>query len=357
MNTIPKTPNRHDPGELRPDPDEVASEVISIPIASPTDVNLALDALEQADRLLATEQVGVYSLLVCRHGKLVFERYYHNDDVRSVTKSVVSLVIGCVIDDGLLGLTDTLRELMPERLPSEGASQVGEITIANLLSMTAGFEWDDLGDFMRLVSSDDWVDAVLHAPLAAAPGTMFTYNSGCSQILSEIVRRTTGRHVAELAAERLFRPMGIAAEAWPTDPQGHSIGGFGLQLRSRDMVKLGLLVLREGQWDEQRLVPADFVRAATSRQSDGGFPEGTPYGYHWWTTEIDNYRVSFAAGYGGQYICVVRDLDLVLVTTAFWQGSPDDLSDPIPAIRMIVESASSRDSGRGREDIHSAAPR
>jgi CubicO group peptidase (beta-lactamase class C family) len=307
-------------------------------------VNLDPDMLERVAEQLATEKAGVYSLLVCRHGSLVFERYYHGFghttlfDVRSVTKSVLSLVIGSIIADGHLALTDTLRDFMPERL-SSGAGQVSDISIAHLLSMTAGLDWDDLGDLMRLVASNDWVATVLDTQLVAEPGATFNYNSGCSQLLSAIVRKTTGRHVAELAAERLFRPMGIVAGTWQADPQGHSIGGFGLQLRSRDMVKLGLLVLQDGQWDRQRLAPADFLSAATSRQSDGGFPEGMAYGYHWWTTRIGDHDASFAAGYGGQYICVVPDLDLVLVTTAFWQGSPDDLSDPMPAIRQIVEAA------------------
>jgi CubicO group peptidase (beta-lactamase class C family) len=343
---------RHEEGESRHHPDEemptARSLASSIPVASPTDVNLDPGMLEQVDRMLVIEQTGAYSLLVGRRGKIAFERYYHDFDhgtrfeVRSVTKSVLSLVIGCLIADGSLSLTDTLRDLMPEDLPASGSPQVGDITIAHLLSMTAGFAWDDLADFMHLVTSDDWVATVLSRPLIAEPGTVFTYNSGCSQVLSAIVRARTGHHVADLAAERLFRPLGIVAGEWPADPQGHSIGGFGLQLCSRDMLKLGLLVLQDGQWEGQQLVPGDFLRAATSRQNDGGFPEETPYGYHWWTTQIGGHHASFAAGYGGQYICVVRDLDLVIVTTAFWQGSPDGLSDLIPAIRMVVTAANGR---------------
>lgn len=350
MTRVPDNPARHDrDGHQRtaPGTDPVVDSFASpIPAASPTDVGLAPEMLEQVDRLLVTEQPGTYSLLVGRHGRLVFERYYHGYDqdalfeVRSVTKSVLSLLVGCAIDDGLLSLADTLGYLIPERLPASALERVGEITVEHLLAMTAGFAWDDLDDVVRLVESDDWVDTVLHRPLIAEPGALFTYNSGCSQILSAILFERTGRHLADLAKEKLFRPMDIVSGGWPADPQGLTIDGFGMQLRARDMLKLGLLALRHGQWAGRQLVPANYLRAATSRQSGGGFPERTPYGYHWWTMRIAGHHTIFAAGYGGQYICAVPDLDLVVVTTAFWQGAPDELSRPNVAIKHIIEAAS-----------------
>jgi len=350
MTGVPDRPARHDrDGHSRvaigADPvlDSFAS---AIPVASPADVGLAPDMLEQVDRLLVTEQAGTYSLLVGRHGRLVFERYYHGYDqetrfdVRSVTKSVLSLLVGCAIDDGLLSLPDTLGHLIPEHIPVSAPARVGTITVEHLLSMTAGFAWDDLDDYGRLVESDDWIATVLHTPLIAAPGATFTYNSGCSQILSAILLRHTGRHLADLAEARLFRPMGIVPGVWPADPQGLTIGAFGLRLRARDMLKLGMLVLRKGLWEGHQLVPDGYLRAATTRQSDGGFPEGGQYGYHWWTMRLAGHHTIFAAGYGGQYICAIPDLDLVVVTTALWQRAPDELSQPNVAIKRIVEAAS-----------------
>jgi CubicO group peptidase (beta-lactamase class C family) len=312
---------------------------------SPTEQGVDAELLEAADRRIRDGYPTTFCLLVVRHGALVFERYYGGHDrsslfdVRSVTKSVVSTLVGIAVGDGLLDLMQDLGQLLPDRLPPDADPRVRSITVESLLTMTAGFAWDDLADFWRLLSSDDWVGTTLRMTLAADPGQVFTYNSGCSQLLSVTLTRLTGKRLADVAAERLFGPLGIVPGGWPRDPQGLSIGAYGLELSARDLAKLGLLYLRGGQLGEVQLLPADYVRRATAPQSASGFPEDTAYGYHWWVTEVADHAAFFAAGYGGQYLFVVPDLDLIVVTTAEWRGAPEDLYEPRPVIEETIVPA------------------
>ena len=313
--------------------------------SSPAEQGMDAALLAAADRRIRDEYPTTFCLLVVRHGILVVERYYdvHDRfslfDVRSVTKSVVSTLVGIAVGDGLLSLGQNLGQLLPDRLPSDADARLRTITVEHLLTMTAGFEWDDLADFWRLLSSDDWVGTTLRTSLAAEPGQVFAYNSGCSQLLSAILTRLTGKRLADLATERLFGPLGIVPGGWPRDPQGLTIGAYGLELTARDLAKLGLLYLKDGRWGEVQLLPADYVRCATAPQSTGGFPEDTAYGYHWWVTEVTEHAAYFAAGYGGQYLFVVPHLDLIVVTTAEWRGTPEDLYEPRPVIEEVIVPA------------------
>jgi CubicO group peptidase (beta-lactamase class C family) len=177
------------------------------------------------------------------------------------------------------------------------------------------------------------------AHLRAAPGREFTYNSGCSHLLSVILTHVTGDNLDEFAAERLFAPLQIAAAPWLRDPQGYCLGAVGLALSARDLAKIGYLYLLDGRWGDRDIVPRDFVRQATTRKNDGGFPEDVAYGYHWWVTRIAGHPAFFAAGYGGQYLYVVPDLELIVVTTAHWQASPEDLFEPRPVIEEVIVPA------------------
>jgi CubicO group peptidase (beta-lactamase class C family) len=326
-------------------PDGPGSQDLWLSPAASADLGWFPAVFDDAEHLLVTEHPQTYCLLVCHRDRLICERYYHGHgretlfDVRSVTKSVLSLLIGIAIGDGHFSLETTLRDLVPDLLPAGGSDRVGAIQIQHLLSMTAGFEWDDMEDIYRLQASDDWVSTVLHTPIVAAPGDVFTYNSGCSQVLAAILTRRTGQSVADYASERLFRLLHIVPGIWPKDPRGINIGGFGLRLQAPDMVKLGLLVLRNGAWGSTQLAPPGYLQAATTPKSEGGFPEETPYGYHWWTSRVAGHETVFAAGYGGQYICCVPDRELVVVTTAFWRAPPDELSDPNVLIREIIHAA------------------
>jgi CubicO group peptidase (beta-lactamase class C family) len=295
----------------------------------------------------------VRSVLVVRHGYLVYEHYWQDvtasdgDNVYSVTKSVVSALVGIALGEGKLkGLDQTVGELLAAHLPKDADPRLVQVTLEQLLTMTSGLAGDDpsLGGDPRVSArqgaSRDWVGHILGRRLATNPGTSFAYSSATSQLLSAVVADATGVSTLAFARARLFGPLGIASArapepvlvahpsqaavktyqrapvAWPTDPQGYHLGFSGLKLPSRDLAKFGYLYLNGGRWDATQVIPAGYVAASTSPHStptpDG---PGESYGYQWWVSSQGGHPSFRAAGYGGQLIEVVPDLDLVVVIT------------------------------------------
>lgn len=301
------------------------------------------------------------SLLVVRHGYLVYERYWNGDaysgqEAFSVTKSFTSALVGIALGDHhLTSLDQTVGELLAAHLPPNADPRLAKVTVQQLLTMTSGLACDDLSPgcdpdlLFRLYGSRDWVREILAWKLVTKPGTTFAYSNAGSHLLSAIVADTTGRSTLAFARAKLFAPLGIHTEhafqpvgaafptpaekraserakvAWVTDPQGYHSGFAGLQLPARDLAKLGYLYLNGGRWDGVQIVPAGYVRASTQRQSHP--PPGGPfdgYGYQWWVTSDHGHPSFVAHGLGGQFIQVIPDLDLVVVITSDADNGRDD---------------------------------
>jgi CubicO group peptidase (beta-lactamase class C family) len=261
------------------------------------------------------------SVIVSVGGELRAECYFRDrrpDDlsnVHSITKSVLSTLVGIAIGDGSLDLETRAVEVIASA-PSDPRKR--EITVRHLLTMTSGLDcaegrWDidDIAD-----RGESLVEGPLAAPLATAPGASFAYNNGAAHVLAALVARRAGRPLRELAEERLFRPLGIAAYRWPADLEGNPIGYGMLELRPRDLLNVGQLYLDGGR----DVVPREYVDAATAAASAGGPPEGTGYGYLWWVAD----GAFFGGGFAGQYLYVAPSLELVAVTTgdaAVWTPS------------------------------------
>jgi CubicO group peptidase (beta-lactamase class C family) len=314
-------------------------------------------------RAAAPDQQGmdpqVRSLLVVRHGYLVYEHYWHGfgpadgQELHSVTKSIISALVGITLGDHRLkSLEQTVGELLAAHLPKDADPRLRRVTVRQLLTMTGGLPGDDPstgGDqrlSRRLFQSRDWVGHILGRPLAATPGTTFAYSNASSHLLSAIIADATGQSTLVVARARLFSPLGIhsddafqplaghpptpaqlqawrqAAVAWPRDPQGYHFGFGETKLPARDLAKFGYLYLHGGRWDTTQVVPADYVRASTQPSSHPGGDYG--YGYQWWTTKVDLHPSFVAMGFGGQRIQVVPDLDLVVVITSDAQQQRGD---------------------------------
>jgi CubicO group peptidase (beta-lactamase class C family) len=289
-----------------------------------------------------------------RHGYLVYEHYWQGmtandgDNLYSVTKSVVSALVGIALGEGKLkGLDQPVGELLARHLPPDADPRVARVTLEQLLTVTSGLAGDDPslgGDphiSQRQGASRDWVRHILGRRLTTSPGSSFAYSSATSQLLSAVVADATGQSALAFARARLFGPLGIhsakapqpvfvahpsraavkayerAPVAWPTDPQGYQLGFSGLKLPSRDLAKVGYLYLNGGRWGTTQVLPAGYVAASTRRHStpppDG---PGESYGYQWWVTSQAGHLSFRAVGSGGQLIQVVPDLDLVVVITS-----------------------------------------
>jgi CubicO group peptidase (beta-lactamase class C family) len=320
--------------------------------APPAQVGMDPEVLAELDAKAAYHP-QLRSLLVVRHGYLVYERYWHGDagsgqEAFSVTKSFTSALVGIALrDHHLKSLDQTVGELLARHLPADADPRLAKVTGRQLLTMTSGLAGDDptvggdLDLLVRLRQSRDWVRHILGRRLATTPGTTFAYSNAGSHLLSAIVADATGQSTLAFARAKLFGPLGIHAEhalvgvdvpnasrallrayqraavAWPTDPQGYHTGFGGLKLPARDLAKLGYLYLNGGRWDGAQVVPAGYVRASTQAQSHpppGAGIDG--YGYQWWVTNEHGHPGFLAMGFGGQFVQVIPDLDLVVVITS-----------------------------------------
>ena len=309
--------------------------------SSPEQVAAVFDELVNGD-----VHSGVYedlrAVLVLVGGRPLVERYYDSSaeatsNVASVTKSVMSILVGVALDEGVLGGVDqTLSELLPEHAAIM-APDVAGVTLEQVLTMTAGLPEDPRAPATTPhYLTEDWVAAILSGGLEQPPGEGFAYASAGSHLLSAILVEATGRSVLDYARDKLFNPLGISTDpaaeplaveenlpvyeaasfAWPVDPQGVHLGDALLKITAPDMAKIGQLMLAGGRWDEKQIVPAQWVTESTRAQvpTEGGFG-ADDYGYQWWVTTADGHDAFAAAGFGGQLIEIVPDLDLVVVVS------------------------------------------
>jgi CubicO group peptidase (beta-lactamase class C family) len=333
--------------------------------AAPSQQGMDPEVLDDLDTQVPQQYPQVRSLLVVRHGYLVYERYWHGFDaadgqgLHSVTKSIISALVGITLGDHhLKGLDQTIGELLAAHLPKHADPRVRAITVRQLLTMTGGLPGDDQptgGDVRlsrRLFQSHDWVAYILGRPLVATPGTTFAYSNASSHLLSAIVADTTGQPTLAVARAKLFGPLGInsdhafqpragkpptpaqlqayqqAAVAWPRDPQGYYMGFGEAKLPARDLAKFGYLYLNGGRWNGSQVVPADYVRASTQPHTDlPWLGPGGGYGYQWWTRRVGQHDSFVAVGIGGQRILVLTDLDLVVVITTDAQQQREDAEE------------------------------
>jgi CubicO group peptidase (beta-lactamase class C family) len=303
-----------------------ADWAVAQPAAEGVDPARLADGVAQAAAI-----PGLTSLLVVRHGRLIAERYSRPGGadslyaLRSVTKSVISLLVGIAIERGVIrGPDEPLGELFRPPLPALDPADAA-ITVANLLTMTGGFQWNESGvtEYNNWVLAPDQIEYLLARPLVAPPGTTFNYNSAAVHLLSAVLEVNAGG-TAAFADAHLLGPLGVHARDWEVDNRGIPNGGAGLYLRPRDMAKIGQLVLQRGLSGTVVVVPAAWVDQATRTEVATGTALGTlgplAYGDLWWLGQAGGHRVLLAWGYGGQFIWVVPDLDLVVVTTATWQA-------------------------------------
>jgi CubicO group peptidase (beta-lactamase class C family) len=280
----------------------------------------------------------IHSILIVKDGKLVFEEYANGWDpvklhrMQSVSKSVTSTLTGIAMEQGFIGgLDDPLCEYLPEYAGLlDGKKR--SILLKHLLTMSAGFEWNELETYYAdpeacdahiAGASGDFIKFVLERPLAYEPGTKWCYNSGLPNMLGYIITQETGMNLEEFSCEYLFEPLGIERSFWqPTIGEGRPSCAGGLRIMSRDMARLGLLYLRKGKWNGRQVVPEEYVVASTSPLMDTGL-DGS-YGYMWWTHEQPEFFAFLASGTGGQYIVCIPALDTVVVTTAVYKTAKSD---------------------------------
>lgn len=254
--------------------------------------------------------------------------------VWSVTKSVISILVGIAVDEGRLRVDQTLQELLPQQA-SAMTPQQASITLRQLLTMTSGIS----GDPASLnLSADDTVSQILAYPMGNDPGVAFEYSNSSAHLVAAVLHNAVDQPVLDYARAKLFDPLGIDTRpawhgfdtglptrgfnrpgfAWATDRAGVNVGGFGLKLTPADMIKLGELYVNDGRWHGKQVVSAAWVHESTSQQLTPAQEEAaqTQYGYLWWTGEYKGHAGFAAQGRFYQKILCHPDVDVVVVVTA-----------------------------------------
>ncbi|WP_337841455.1 serine hydrolase [Rheinheimera sp.] len=264
-----------------------------------------------------------FAMLVARRGALVAEAYFAGKSqqdllqLRSVTKTLLGALTGIAIErQELQSVQQPLSELMPARyLPL--LSDKADIRLWHLLTMTSGLDWDEstAAGYNNWVLAAEPVLYVLQRPQSSTAGSRFNYNSGASDLISVALQQQTGLSAEDYARQFLFTPVGINQWSWEKFADGHNNGSAGLSLTARDLTKIGV-VLMQGYWQQQQLIPAYWLAEASAPQVQLqrtlGPMQLTGYGYLWWVGQLAGQQVRVAWGYGGQFVILAPDLDLVV---------------------------------------------
>lgn len=289
--------------------------------ATPEEVGInSYDVIELYKQMNNTANVNLHGLMVLRHGKVIAEGYckpYKKEFghiSHSMCKSIVGMAIGFLINENKITLSTSLGEIFAKNNTFFACKKVKNITVRNLLTMSTGIEFNELGT----VFENDWIKSYLYSDTHFEPGTQFEYNSTNTYMLSVIVRKVTGQGLVDYLTPRLFNPLGITSISWEKCPRGVEKGGWGLTISLEDMAKLGQLYLNKGKWNindkEVQIIDPNWVKESISNQIKQNCDEITcGYGYQIWTFDDGKFLFN---GMLGQNVLVVPKYDMVLAMTA-----------------------------------------
>ncbi|HEY8004395.1 MAG TPA: serine hydrolase [Phenylobacterium sp.] len=312
------------------------------------------------DGLAAAVRAGTYkqitSVLVARHGKLIYEQYFDDGgadalrNTRSATKTITGMLVGAAADRGLLTPQARVLGYFPDREPLQNPDpRKAAITVEDFLTMSSLLECDDENSFSRgneerMYLVEDWVKFTLDLPVRGFPdwqpkpaqspyGRAWSYCTAGPTTLGAVLERATKKSVPDFAREVLFGPLGIATAKWQFQPLGTAMTGGGLQLTSRDLMKFGQLYLDGGKWEGRQVISAAWVRASVSPHANAR--QDTDYGYLWWLQTFHvagkPVRTWGMYGTGGNKLYVLPDRDAVVVvtTTNYRVPRAGDLTDAL----------------------------
>ncbi|MEM1191094.1 MAG: serine hydrolase [Pseudomonadota bacterium] len=331
--------------------------------ATPAETGLRAAPLEAlAERIRSDPEINIHSVLVVRHGKLVFEEYFRGTDeawgedlgqiqfnrntlhdLRSVTKSVTSAVVGIAIAEGRIPGVDTSAfELFPA-YADHLAPNKARLTLHHILTMSAGLDWFEPPDYanpgndeIRMISSPDPVAFTLGRSFRTPPGEAFEYNGGLPTLLGYLLEEAYGQRGDELFSQKLFLPLGISDYEFHANANGLLAYASGLRLTPRAMAKLGLLYLQKGIWMGRQLLPEAWVASSLTPHLPSSWTPG--YGYQWWimkfTGEVGDVWVPAAIGNGHQRIFILEPQGMVVVVTA---GHYNEARIKFDGIDMLIE--------------------
>ncbi|MDW5328332.1 serine hydrolase [Plantactinospora sp. KLBMP9567] len=263
-------------------------------------------------------------------------------DIRSVTKSVTALLYGVALGEGLVPPpTEPLLRQFPQYPDLAADPQRARLTVEHALTMSLGLEWREDAPYdspanaeIAMELAPDRYRYILERPILGPPGARWTYCGGATALLGRLISDGTGRSLPQYGQAVLFAPLGIDGVEWMTGADGVASAASGLRLSPRDLARIGELVLAEGAWDGQRIVPADWIHAMLQPRLQTGW--GEQYGYQWYIGSLQHHRLATGMGNGGQRLFVLPDLDLTVAITAGNYDDPDQGRTPLTMLERII---------------------
>ncbi len=298
------------------------------------------------DGMLRGDIEGIDAIAMARRGQLVlverfareldqFDRWIGNRDperhvLHSASKSFTSVLIGIALDQGYFGGTEVAYlPLFDYPAYDNYDGRKANITLDDVLTMRLGIQWDEWSepytssrnDLVALTQQNqDWTKALLDLPMATQPGTAYVYNTAATNSLCDALDEVTGMTTDEFSERFLFEPLQMRNAEWDNTPTGHCVGGSGLFLTARDMAKMGQVFLDDGQWVGQQIVSEEWVARSVAPAEAFNDEFANAYGYQWWLGEFREgartYPFYYASGYGGQFLVVIEELELVIAIFA-----------------------------------------
>jgi len=325
--------------------------------ASVDDEQIDSEAFTHLIKEIINQKYGrMESILILKDNKLIVEEYFYGYDrsqlhkIHSCTKSITSLLLGIALGHHKnILLNQPLFDFFPQ-YDSLKTKEKEDITLKHALTMTAGLNWNEFPK--EMYETKDWFQFILSLPMGNKPGEKFLYNSGLSILLGGIINHLEGKNAQVYAEEFLFGPLGINRYDWESHSNGTPQCGGGLSMLPRDMAKIGLLLLNDGKWQNKQLVPKEWITQSTRPYVAES--EYFDYGYQWWHRSKNNQKwwndpknesteeldMVVALGWGGQRIIVVKDINLVIVTTASNFDNKKELSTFPMVIEKIIPAIS-----------------
>jgi CubicO group peptidase (beta-lactamase class C family) len=286
----------------------------------------------------ADELETIKGLLVVKNGKLIAEGYFNGGSVdemfdrASATKSFTSALVGIALDQGCLSSVDQkMIDFFPEFAGELDDPRKEQITIQDLLQMRGGYPDEEYTPpYMEILYfSDNWhhIPHLVDFPLTSEPGTEFAYSNLTSHLLGVIVARACDTDLQSFAQQHLFSPINAEVGDWYPDADDYRLGSMGIFVKARDMAKFGSLFLHGGEYQGDQVISASWVMESLQRYSEGikrggetsskyGSFRDLGYGYQWWSAKVGNHNFNYAVGHGGNYIILLDDLDMIIITTA-----------------------------------------
>jgi CubicO group peptidase (beta-lactamase class C family) len=333
------------------------------PIA-PADAGFAPDIEARLDRLIANKRAwNLHGVVVARNDRLVLERYFEDEDeargrrigkvsftadtlhdMRSVSKSVVSLLYGIALEQGKVPPPEApLFDSFPEYADLRSTQGRDRLTLHHVLTMTMGTEWDEMSiPYSNPANSEIAMDRapdrfryILERRVVEEPGRRWTYCGGATALLARIIEKGTGKPLHAFAREALFDPLALGPTAWDEDAKGEAIAASGLRMVPRDLARIGMMMVAGGMAGDRRVVPAPWIARSTEPVVPVDFWR---FGYHWYIGDVvfgsRRERCWGAFGNGGQRLWVLPSLQIAVAITA---GNYNTTEQWIPPTRVLYE--------------------